>query len=498
MDLRTKLVFVLVAASLASMLALATLAYTVASDLLRQKTLRQLDALAETKRDDLEKVIAGWEDRVFLIASRTQLRLSLRAHNRSPSPEQRQRIQRILTDARRSSDALHSLAVYDNQGNLVAAAGEELERPLPQIDPASTIVGDTITPPEILFTVDQQPRVDYRAPLILEGERIGTLEVVLTAQELVDLVHTFIGLGETGETMIVVRDSAGVTRVLHPLRGEPGRAAALVGPGGAADPASRAIQGRDTVVSAGLIDYRGERVWAATRYLPEVGWGVVVKFDAEEERAASAELRQRLTRLGLSLSAFAILLGTLLGLRLAKPIHDLGEVANRIRLGELDARAETGREDELGLLARTFNQMAEELEQQMTLLYEFRKYFEVSLDMLCIAGTDGYFKRVNPAFERTLGWSSEELLSRPFVDFAHPDDVEATLREMEKLNRGIPTVSFENRYRCADGGYKHLLWTSYPDPKTGLIYAIARDVTGSGRGEARGDADAVPGPGDRT
>ncbi|UCF21602.1 MAG: PAS domain S-box protein [Gemmatimonadota bacterium] len=130
--------------------------------------------------------------------------------------------------------------------------------------------------------------------------------------------------------------------------------------------------------------------------------------------------------------------------------------------------------------------MAEELERQVTLLHEFQRYFEVSLDMLCIAGTDAYFKRVNPAFERTLGWTEEELLSRPFIDFVHPDDVEATRREIERLSRGIPTVSFENRYRCADGSYKKLLWTTYPEPETGLLYAIARDITHTSQASDRG------------
>jgi PAS domain S-box-containing protein len=96
--------------------------------------------------------------------------------------------------------------------------------------------------------------------------------------------------------------------------------------------------------------------------------------------------------------------------------------------------------------------------------------------MLCIAGTDGYFKRTNPAFEKTLGWTAEELLGRPFFDLIHPDDVASTEREIDKLAQGITTLHFENRFRCVDGTYKRLLWTSYPEPDTGLLYAIAREI----------------------
>ena len=110
-------------------------------------------------------------------------------------------------------------------------------------------------------------------------------------------------------------------------------------------------------------------------------------------------------------------------------------------------------------------------------LREIEKFFELSLDLLCVAGPDGYFKRVNPAVLRTLGWSESELLERPFLDFVHPDDVSSTLAEIEKLSTGAPTISFENRYRRADGGYVVLGWTAQPDPATGLRYAIGRDVT---------------------
>jgi diguanylate cyclase (GGDEF)-like protein/PAS domain S-box-containing protein len=110
-------------------------------------------------------------------------------------------------------------------------------------------------------------------------------------------------------------------------------------------------------------------------------------------------------------------------------------------------------------------------------IYDLERFFNYALDMLCIAGTDGYFKKVNPAFTRILGYSAEELLQHPFSEFVHPDDRFDTVAETGKLSSGDPTLSFENRYRCKDGSYRDLHWTSYPEASTGLLYAIARDVT---------------------
>lgn len=108
---------------------------------------------------------------------------------------------------------------------------------------------------------------------------------------------------------------------------------------------------------------------------------------------------------------------------------------------------------------------------------ELERLFSLSLEMLCIAGTDGYFRRVNPAFERTLGYDRNELTSRPFLDFVHPDDREATLLVVRKLSQGISTAQFSNRYRRKDGVYRWLQWTAVPQEKEGLIYASASDVT---------------------
>ncbi|HUF73389.1 MAG TPA: PAS domain-containing protein [Gammaproteobacteria bacterium] len=107
--------------------------------------------------------------------------------------------------------------------------------------------------------------------------------------------------------------------------------------------------------------------------------------------------------------------------------------------------------------------------------------FDMSVDLLCVAGADGHFRLVNPAFERVLGYSEDEIKQAPFIDFVHPDDRDSTLAEVAKLARGLKTLRFENRYRCKDGSYRWLAWTSVPDAEAGLLYAVARDITESKR-----------------
>src|SRR5688500_15847403 len=84
---------------------------------------------------------------------------------------------------------------------------------------------------------------------------------------------------------------------------------------------------------------------------------------------------------------------------------------------------------------------------------DYRRFFELSLEILATAGFDGYLSVVNPAFEALHGRSAEELTGRPYVDFVHPDDVASTLTEAATLATGIDTIAFENRYRCNDGSY---------------------------------------------
>lgn len=105
------------------------------------------------------------------------------------------------------------------------------------------------------------------------------------------------------------------------------------------------------------------------------------------------------------------------------------------------------------------------------------RFFDLSIDLLCCLDFSGYFKRLNPAWERTLGFTREELMSRPFIEFVHPDDRQRTLDQNQQVRSGGQALYFENRYLRKDGSYRWFLWNAAPDPGHGVIYSIARDIT---------------------
>lgn len=113
-------------------------------------------------------------------------------------------------------------------------------------------------------------------------------------------------------------------------------------------------------------------------------------------------------------------------------------------------------------------------------IYELEdRFFATSIDLLCFLDFNGHFKRLNPAWERTLGFTRKELMSRPFIEFVHPDDRERTLEQNAAVRGGGQALAFENRYMCKDGTYRWFRWNAAPDSSEKVIYSVARDITES-------------------
>ena len=173
-------------------------------------------------------------------------------------------------------------------------------------------------------------------------------------------------------------------------------------------------------------------------------------------------------------------------LRAADPAHDTVIVAASKRAEDVQATLDAGADDffveSLGaevlwgrlVVAR---HAATTSARGRRASQEHERFFQLSLEPLCIAGLDGYFKKVNPAWTKALGWSSDELVSRPWLDFVHPDDREPTIAAGSQLGGGLAVIHFTNRYRCKDGSYRVLEWHAAPLVEAGAIYASARDIT---------------------
>ncbi len=155
---------------------------------------------------------------------------------------------------------------------------------------------------------------------------------------------------------------------------------------------------------------------------------------------------------------------------------------------ECRATASLLHDDEHGDVVLTVQQ---DITAQRQTAQERDGFFDNALDMLCIADFDGRFRRLNPAWTETLGWSTAELTGRAYLELVHPDDRARTSAETAQLAEGATTFAFENRYLAIDGSYRVLSWRSVPSMALGVVFACARDITELRRNEqALRDASA--------
>ncbi len=345
MDIRTKLAITLVGVSLLSMWVLGFFAYQGSAALLQEFSVRQLDALAESKARDARKVVSGWRDRVQLISSRTQLRVDVDAYNAAPtaSATNVSRIQRIVADAQRSTPSVLGIALYAEKGDRLASAGIDVgwtTPPTSQANSTPTYTGYRL--------VDGRLQIAFTTDLQLEGRRIGSIQVCLDGQDLSSVTTDYTGLGESGDT-ILATSTDDTLAVLRPLRHS---ASADLQPSAAVRDSTLGIE---KVYTGDLTNHRGQAVWSATRYIGELGWGLTVEIDEAEELQHIVDYRSSMIELSLAVSAFAILAGTLLGMLLGRPISELAALVDRVLEGQTNLRADVTGEDEVGRLARALN-----------------------------------------------------------------------------------------------------------------------------------------------
>ncbi|MDM8517328.1 PAS domain S-box protein [Desulfobacterales bacterium HSG16] len=218
---------------------------------------------------------------------------------------------------------------------------------------------------------------------------------------------------------------------------------------------------------------------------------IVVSLDEKKVIQSMDKTTHLIIIVGFIFTFFTTVASLLFGKWIAVPIVRLSTKARIIGEGNLDTQIPTGLNNEIGSLSRSLNKMVRNLKKTMTsrdeLIHEIKlrektederdRILSFSYDLICIAGMDGYFKYVNPAWEKLLGYTTKELLSQPFLNFIHPDDHQKNDDEVASLAEGRETVNFENRYVCKDGSILHVEWKATPIIEENHMYCIGRNIT---------------------
>ncbi len=395
---------------------------------------QKLLAVVSNQKNNLLVVVNGWSEQVNLIASRTQLRAIFVQHLASPSPDHISDMQKILEDAVVAVRSIESLKLCDPEGNIVISVGESArgDRDCRDFLEASQSKTNVRT---LWMTEDGMLHALVTGSVTMDGTLVGVLYATMNVQEIKNIVENYDGLGETGETVIAERTGDGNARFLTSLRYDSNKGLKRVVEMGRTDvPITQALlKKEDALVDVETVDYRGQKVLAATAYIPQLDWGMVSKIDRRE---AVESVETFFVRLSQTVLVIFVLIA-------------LWSLRNAKRYAELIAK------------------------DKRAALDLSEKQFQVAIESaavgVALVGTDGRWLKVNKALCDIVGYTEEELLAIDFQTITHPDDLDSDPELLQQTLAGeIDNYTMEKRYIRKDGSVVWIL----------LAVGLVRDAAG--------------------
>lgn len=344
---------------LVSLLVTGIFSYVITEKALTRQVFNQLQSVAAIQQNRVKAIMDQNLERLLLVSSRTQLRLTLASFLENPKSEYQDKMNRILVDARGAISSFEDISVLTLTGEVVASTDPaKIGSQYP--DEEFFVRGRTDNTVDIFYLdEDTDIRLHLSGPLYLEKKVLGVVAIEADVDIIVSLVNDYSGLGETGETILARRDADGNAQFLMPLRFD--QRAALrrkVSSDDLKAPVTQALLGNEKLYSD-AVDYRGHSVLAVTRYMDKLGWGLVVKMDTSEAFASISLLRNVLMTIVCVTAALAIFISLFLARSITRPIITLTRVVDKIGNGDFKQRVDIKTEGEIGELAAAFNQMAE-------------------------------------------------------------------------------------------------------------------------------------------
>ncbi|MFC3150348.1 response regulator [Litoribrevibacter euphylliae] len=366
----------------------------------------RLSLAAQGQGQRVKAFIENNKERLKLVASRTQMRISLKNHLEAPDQKYVDKMIRILNDAKASIPYFKTISITDLRDHIIASTdqtkvGNTIINSKLQSIP-STEVNHSLVQYRISSDDDQQLTFHLYTDLILDEETIGRIHVKIDGTQLTQITQDYTGLGETGETLLAERLPNGDARFLVPLRFDPDAALKRTIAASRDDvPIIRALK-RETGFHSGVVDYRDVPVLAMASYLPEVGWGLLTKIDEVEAYQPYIIMKITMIQLCVVFIILALLASYFLSRSVSRPIEYLTDIAKRIKNGERNVRAEGVANDlETSLLANTFNNLTQEM----------MKTFDASPNGMLVINLSGTIQRWNSQIEHLFGYQQVELFN---------------------------------------------------------------------------------------
>ncbi|MFA6519482.1 MAG: ATP-binding protein [Candidatus Paceibacterota bacterium] len=361
MKLNTKIVLTILQVSLIPWALGGFLAYLSSQEQINSQTYSNLDAIAAIQKNRLQDTLQNKLDILQLFTKSPWLTAYVRDYNAQPTLANKKRIQDLIEAPGRSL-GIKKLFVMTLDGAVIASTDSALlgtDKENEDYFKRGVLAND-----ESILEKDAAGIVSQYlvGPLISNGKTEGVMAVVTDANDIVDVAHDFTGLGKTGETLIVQKMSGNNALFLTSTRYDPSAALERVVTADKTNvPSVHAVAGEEAVFN-NVVDYRGVKVFAATRYIPSVGWGIVVKIDKSEAFAPVVRLRELFFFIIAMVGVLMVFIGISMSRSITGPINKVTEFASKISQGATQQSIVVTSKDEVGILAATLNTMIERLQ----------------------------------------------------------------------------------------------------------------------------------------
>lgn len=369
MKIKIKIIVIILELGLIPLLILSFISYSAIKKQIVRDTFQKLDALAQIQKNRLQDILQYKMDELNLFRSRSTLRSNLRDFNITPTPVLQESMNTITLAAQTSVTAIKKIFIVNKTGAIIVSTDTSLlgkdvstedffTRGIRQND-ISILRKDSISGKITHYLA---------GPMILDGAILGVAVMMMDAEDIFSTTNDYTGLGDTGEIMLARNDGSGNALFITPSRFDPNTALTQVVPKErVAVPSVHAVAGEERIFESAT-DYQGMPVLAVTRYIQDVGWGIIVKINRAEAFAPIQKMRDLFLFLIIAATFFIILIGVLVARSISDPILRLIDAVKKIEQGDFSQNVEVVSRDEIGVLGKVFNTMTVKLKESYALL----------------------------------------------------------------------------------------------------------------------------------